>query len=92
LVKKDLFGKSGGFDEDIKLSEDHYLVRYVQKKFKAKVGIIKSVNILVSDRRFKTDGWLNIGLKYFLCELHLIFIGPVKSDIFKYNFNHYNKH
>jgi len=91
LVKKDLFGKSGGFDEDIKLSEDHSLVRYVQRKFKAKVGIIKSVKILVSDRRFKTDGWLNIGLKYLLCELHLIFIGPVRSDIFNYKFNHYDK-
>jgi len=90
LVKKDLFGKSGGFDEDIKLSEDHSLVRYVQKKFKARVGIIKSVKIFVSDRRFKTDGWFTIGLKYFLCELHLIFIGPVKSDIFKYKFGHYN--
>jgi glycosyltransferase involved in cell wall biosynthesis len=90
LVKTDLFKKSGGFDEDIKLSEDHSLARYVQKQFKAKVGIIKSVNIFVSDRRFKTDGWFNIGLKYLFCELHLIFIGPVKSDIFKYKFGHYN--
>jgi len=91
LVEKDLFGKSGGFDEDIKLSEDHSLVRYVQKKFKARVGIIKSVNILVSDRRFKADGWFNIGLKYFFCELHLIFLGPVKSDVFNYKFDHYDK-
>jgi len=91
LVKKELFNKAGGFDEDIKLSEDHSLVRYVQKKFKARVGIIKSTKILVSDRRFKKDGWLNIGIKYFLCELHLIFLGPVKSDIFNYKFNHYNK-
>lgn len=89
LTKKELFERSGGFDEDIKLSEDHYLVRYAQKKFRAKVGIIKSVNIFVSDRRFKTDGWFAVGLKYFLCELHLIFLGPVKSDIFKYKFNHY---
>ena len=89
LVKKDLFGRAGGFDEDIKLSEDHSLVRYIQKRFKARVGMIKSTKILVSDRRFKTDGWFNIGLKYLLCELHLIFIGPVKSNIFNYKFGHY---
>lgn len=91
FFKKDLFEKSGGFDEDVKLAEDHYLVRRTVKLFKAKFGIIKSTEIFVSDRRFKTDGWLKIGIKFFLCELHLIFLGPVKSDIFNYKFNHYKK-
>jgi len=91
LIKKDLFEKIGGFDEDVKLAEDHYLARRAQKVFGAKLGIIKSTEIFVSDRRFRTDGWINIGLKYLLCELHLIFLGPVKSDIFKYRFNHYKE-
>ncbi len=89
FFKKDLFDKSGGFDEDVKLSEDHYLARRTIKLFKAKFGIIKSTEIFVSDRRFKADGWISVGVRYFLCELHLIFIGPVRSDIFKYKFNHY---
>jgi len=89
LVKKNLFDKLGGFDEDIKLAEDHYLARRATRLFKARFGIIKSTEIFVSDRRFKTDGWFSIGMRYFLCELHLIFIGPVKSDIFKYKFGHY---
>jgi len=91
LIKKDLFERTGGFEEDIKLSEDHSLARYAKKAFKINFGIIRSARIFVADRRFKTDGWLNIGIKYFLCELHLIFIGPVKSDIFKYRFDHYGK-
>lgn len=91
LAKKNLFEKLGGFDEEIKLSEDMYLARRAVKEFKAKFGIIKSTEIFVSDRRFKTDGWISVGIRYFLCELHLIFIGPVKTDIFKYKFNHYNK-
>ncbi|HQK63880.1 MAG TPA: glycosyltransferase [Candidatus Staskawiczbacteria bacterium] len=91
FMKKDLFIKTGGFDEEIKLSEDHSLARYAKKTFKIRFGIIRSSRILVADRRFKTDGWLNIAVKYFLCELHLIFIGPVKSDIFNYRFNHYKK-
>ncbi|MGA2417862.1 MAG: glycosyltransferase [Candidatus Staskawiczbacteria bacterium] len=89
LFKKDLFEKTGGFDEDVKLAEDHYLARRAQKLFGAKFGIIKSTEIFISDRRFKTDGWISVGIRYLLCELHLIFIGPVKSDIFKYKFDHY---
>ena len=90
LIKKDIFEKLGGFDEDVKLAEDHYLARRAQRVIKANCGIIKSTKIFVSDRRFRTDGWIKIGIKYLLCELHLLFLGPVKSDIFNYKFNHYD--
>lgn len=89
FIKKELFSKIGGFDEDVKLAEDHYLVRRAKELFKARFGIIKSTEIFISDRRFKTDGWLSVGIRYLLCELHMIFLGPVKSDIFKYRFGHY---
>ncbi len=91
LGRRDLFEKLGGFDEEITLAEDHFLAREAQKKFRSKIGLIRSTKVFVSDRRFRKDGWLNIGIKYFLCELHLIFLGPVKTDIFKYKFNHYNE-
>jgi len=91
LIKKDIFEKIGGFDEDIKLAEDHYLARRATRVFKAKFGVIKSTEIFISDRRFKTDGWISTGIKFLLCELHLIFLGPVKSNIFNYKFNHYGK-
>lgn len=89
FCKKELFKKLGGYDEDVKLAEDHYLARQAKKLFKARFGIIRSVKIFVSDRRFKTDGWFSVGLRYFFCELYMIFIGPVKSNIFDYKFNHY---
>lgn len=91
FVKKRLFDKLGGFDEGIKLAEDHYLARRARKEFKAKFGVIKSARIFVSDRRFKKDGWFSVGLRYMLCELHLIFLGPVRSNIFNYRFDHYGK-
>jgi hypothetical protein len=91
LVKKNLFEKLGGFDEDVKLAEDHYLARRAKKLFKARFGIIKSTEIFISDRRFKTDGWISVGIRYLLCELHMIFLGPVKSNIFKYKFGHHIK-
>lgn len=89
LIEKKLFEKLGGFDEKIKLAEDHDLVRRAKKL--DKYGILKGAKLLVSIRRFKKEGWFKTYLKYLLCEGHMVFIGPVKSDIFKYKFNHYLK-
>ena len=89
LVDKKLFKKLGGFDEDITLAEDHDLARRAEKL--GKYGIIKSSNIYVSDRRFKKEGWLKTYSKYLLCEGHMILIGPVKKDLFKYNFDYLKK-
>lgn len=86
LIEKELFKKIKGFNEDIKLAEDHDLIRRAAKL--AKYGILKSAKIYVSDRRFKKDGWFRTYLKYLLCEFHMIFIGPVKKDIFQYDFDH----
>lgn len=87
IVKKKVFEKLSGFDEDLKLSEDHDMARRAAKF--SKFGVIRSGKIFVSDRRFRRDGWIVTGIRYFLCELHITFWGPVRSDIFKYRFNHY---
>ena len=89
LVKRDLFEKLKGFDESIKLAEDMDFARRAKNNFKAKFGIIKSVRIYFSDRRLKKDGWILTGIKFFLCELYMIFIGPARSNIFKYKFDHH---
>lgn len=91
IIKKSFFERLGGFDETITLAEDHYLAREVIRRFGAKFGIIRSTRLFTSDRRFRTDGWALTYLKFLLCELHLVFLGPVRSDVFKYRFNHYNK-
>ncbi len=87
MAKKDLFMELNGFDETITLAEDMDLARRAQKI--ASFGIIRSVKIFISDRRFKKDGWVKTALKYLFCEWYMIFLGPVKSDIFKYKFGHY---
>ncbi len=89
LVKKEFFQKLKGFDETIKLAEDHDLARRAKKI--GKFGIIKGAKLLVSIRRFEKEGWLKTALKYFLCEFHMIFFGPVRTDLFHYKFNHYLK-
>ena len=91
IIKKDLFEKLNGYDETVTLAEDHDLARRAQKI--AQFGIIRSSYLYISDRRFKKDGWIKTGLKYFLCESHMVFLGPVKSksSVFKYKFGHYDE-
>jgi len=89
LIKKWLHQKIGGFDERIKIAEDHH---YVQRASKiGKFGMIKSSKIFVSLRRIKKEGWVRTGLKYSFAELHMKFRGPIRKEIFQYKFNHYDK-
>lgn len=89
LVKKWLHQKIGGFDERIKIAEDHH---YVQRASRiGKFGMIKSAKIFVSLRRVRKDGWVRTGLKYSFAELHMKFRGPIRKEIFQYKFNHYDK-
>lgn len=86
LVKKEIHQKIGGFDEEIKIAEDHIYAREGAKF--GKFGILKKDTLLVSPRRFKEEGWVKVYLKYVLVGIYVFFLGPVKSDIFKYRFNH----
>lgn len=83
LIKKELFFELNGFNESIKLAEDHDLARRAKKI--GRFGIIRGAKLLVSIRRFQKDGWIKTALKYFLAELHMIFLGPVRTNIFRYN-------
>jgi len=87
MIKKKFFAKLNGFDEDIRIAEDHDLARRSAKS--GKYGIIKSAKLFISDRRFRQDGWAKTFFKYVFCEFHMVLRGPVKSDILKYKFGHY---
>ena len=89
LVTRESFEKVHGYDESIKLAEDHDLGRRIARF--GRFGVLRAGHIFFSDRRFKKEGWFKVGLKYFLCGLHIITIGPVRSDIFRYQFNHYKQ-
>ena len=83
MIKSRFYEKIGGFDEEIKIGEDHI---YSRKAFRVgKFGLLKSFKIYYSQRRFKRDGLVRTYLKYFLAELYLVFLGPIKSDIFQYD-------
>lgn len=89
FVKKDIHSAIGGFDETLILAEDHDYVRRAKKV--GKFGYLKSYKIPVSVRRLSRDGRITIALKYIAIELHLIFIGQIRKNIFNYQFGHYYK-
>jgi len=89
LVKKEIFEKIGGFDEEIKLGEDHDFARKGAKI--SKFGFIETEPILTSTRRFEKDGRIRTYLKYIFAGLYMFLFGPIKEDIFKYRFNDLGK-
>jgi len=89
LIKKSLHQKIRGFDEEIKFAEDTIYVRKASKY--GRFEVLRAIQTFSSQRRFQKDGWLRTFLRYILAELHMIFFGPIKSDILKSQFNHYLK-
>lgn len=89
LAKKKIHKIIGCFNEEIKIGEE---LDYVRRGAKVgKFGVLKSTKVFISSRRFQKDGWFKTWFKYFFCQLHMLFLGPVKSDILKYRFNHYSQ-
>ncbi len=79
----------GGFDESIRLAEDH---DYVDRA--SRVGafrVLGGSRIRVSVRRFERDGRFSIFAKYLMAELHLLTRGQIRHDRFDYSFG-YSKH
>lgn len=89
IVRKELHNRIGGFDVRVQLAEDH---DYAQRAAKAGAvfGLLMNEKLPVSTRRFLRDGHFRTAAKYVLCELHMLTLGSVKSDIFRYRFG-YNK-
>ncbi len=88
LVKKEVHQKIGGFDEEIKIAEDHDYARRAAKA--SSFGLIKMRPIFTSSRRFEADGRLRTYSKYLLVEFSMFF-KSIKSDIFEYKFGHYKE-
>ncbi len=88
FVKKWVHEKVGGFDETIKLAEDHEYAKRTAKF--AKFRILRKT-MFVSMRREDTDGRVRVLVKYILATFHKFFFGEIRSDVFKYRFGHYKK-
>ncbi len=87
LIKKSLHEKIGGYNETLKLAEDHEYITRAKKMGKFK--ILKKPKVYISVRRLEAEGRLNIAAKYVACEVYRVLLGEIKTDIFKYKFGHH---
>ena len=88
MVKKSLHKKIGGFDKKIKIAEDHHYVQQASKL--GRFGFVKKTKVFVSTRRIEKEGVIRLGLKYSYAELYMKFKGPLKKEVFQYDFDNYN--
>jgi len=76
LVKKEIFKKVGGFNEEVLMGEDHYFVRKASKF--GKFGIL-NISIITSLRKRKKIGFLKMYFSYLLGGFFLFFIEKLPS-------------
>ncbi len=89
FITRRLFRRIGGFDETLKLAEDHDLVQRAVK-FRP-LRFLTSVFLNVSVRRLEKEGRFSLIQKYFQVEKHLLLKGNVKEDIVEYEFGNFTK-
>ena len=88
FAKRAYHEKIGGFDESPVFREDHDYVKRMSKL--GKFGILTSVFVLVSTRRFEQDGIFRTMRIWLLSEMLRVF-GKQKYSKFNYKFGHYTK-
>jgi glycosyltransferase involved in cell wall biosynthesis len=74
----------GGFDETLKMSEDHDYVRRAAQH--GKFGLLTGVRIPVSMRRLEKEGIVGLAFKYLWCEMYALAGKPIRSIPFEYEF------
>lgn len=88
LVSQRLFRRVGGFDESLKMAEDHDFVKRASQ-FRP-LRVLNSTHITVSVRRLAKEGRVRLINKYLAVELHRAFLGEIKNEIFEYEFGNFH--
>ena len=87
LVKREIHQKINGFNEEVKLAEDHDYARRAGKY--GQFGFIQTEPVLTSSRRLEAEGRLKTYFIYVLAGIYMLLFGSIKTDIFKYRFYNY---
>ena len=82
FCRKKIHNIANGFDETIIFAED---MDYVNRCSKiGRFRYLNNVEVDLSMRRYEKDGRLNVGLKILGAGLYRIFVGEIRTDLFKY--------
>jgi len=88
VIRRWLHEEINGFDETIRLGEDFEYIRAAAKK--GKFGFLPRLYFFASPRRAE-EGMAKIATQYLLAEVYMSLLGPIRSDIFRYRFEHLPK-
>ena len=88
FCRKWLHRKVGGFNGNVRLGEDADYVKRCGKT--GNFRMLRTVKLCFSMRRYK-KGRIRTGLGLVGWELHRIFLGEIKTDIFKYEWDKHKK-
>jgi glycosyltransferase involved in cell wall biosynthesis len=86
FVDHALFDRVGGFDESLRLAEDHDFVKRASRH--APLHMLESTRIRMSVRRLEKDGRFSYSAKCIQVELYRLFKGEVTEDIVDYRFGY----
>ncbi len=87
LIDKAVFEEIGGFNEEIKVAEDHDLVKRAAELYPLK--IVRNTQIYVSVRRFAKEGRLPYIGKSLQIALHRTLKGEITDDSIEYDFGNF---
>jgi len=80
IVRKDIFYKMKGFNENLRMSDDHDFAIRVHKAG-YKLEILRNPLLLYSMRRFHSEGRVSVLIKYVQAAIYLIFLGPKTAKL-----------
>lgn len=89
LVTRRLFRRVGGFDESIKIGEDHAFSK-AATEFR-ELEFLTSTWVNVSVRRLDKEGRIAYTLKAIHSDLHRRLVGEIRRDLIDYDFAHYDE-
>jgi|SRR5579859_904604 len=87
FCKRAIHEAIGGFDEKVKLAEDH---DYVQRAAQlGEFAVLTHARIAVSMRRIEKEGLGRLAFKYLWCEMYALAGKPIYTTPFEYEFGNF---
>jgi len=88
LVSRRVYQEVGGFNEELKLAEDHDFVKRGSEY--APLVFLDKVRLMVSVRRYRKEGRLDYMLKVIQITLYRMRNGEINEDTFQYEFGDFD--
>ena len=90
-IRRDVFERIGGFDESLKVAEDHDLVKRAAEH--GRFRVLTDTHVRVDVRRFKKEGRIGYSLKAIKVSLHRALVGEIREgdDVVDYEFGDYSE-